>query len=169
MLLALAASLMATPAAFTLPAPAANALRQQLERMNAAALRDDDDAVVKSMYPKLVQAMGGSAQARKKVEEMRLGIKADGAVALSAKVGAIRGCDRVRKQVQCVVEGTQVIRVTGGRLFVGTETIAFSDDGGARWTFLSGGQDPEVLRSMFPELSPGLPLRPSVPPRFESD
>jgi len=167
--LLLAASMAATPPAFNLPESAARALRQQLEQMTDAALREDDDAVVRAMYPRVVQAMGGTAQARRQVEAARLGVKSDGATVLSSKVGAIRGCAKARKQIQCVVEGTLVMRVAGGRLHVETDTVAFSGDGGANWTFFAGGQDPAALRAALPELSLSLPLRPRSPPKFERE
>jgi hypothetical protein len=98
-----------------------------------------------------------------------MSMKSDGATILTATVGEVRGCAKAGKQIQCVVEGTQVIRVSGGRLLAKTETLAFSSDDGAHWTFLGGGQEPAVLRETLPELSPMLPLRPRSTPSFERD
>lgn len=171
--LLLAVTLTASPppkaGVFTLPEAASRTLREQLARMNEAAVRADDAAVVRSMYPRVVQAMGGRTEAQRKVEKTRLSMNSDGATILSATVGEVRGCAKAGKQIQCVVEGTQVIRVSGGRLLAETETLAFSSDDGAHWTFLGGGQDPAVLRAALPELSSVLPLRPRSAPKFERD
>lgn len=152
---------------FALSEAAAVVLRQQLQQMTDAAQQGDDAAVVRFMYPRVVEAMGGRAAAEQQVEATRRGLSADGAEVASVTVGGIRGCARARKQIQCVIEGAQEIRVSGGRLRAQTETLAFSSDGGKHWTFLSGGQDPATLRAMLPELDRALPIRPRAKPTFE--
>lgn len=152
---------------FALSEAAAVVLRRQLQQMTDAAQRGDDAAVVRFMYPRVVQAMGGRAAAEQQVEAARRSLSADGAEVASVTVGDIRGCARARKQIQCVIEGAQEIRVSGGRLRAQTETLAFSSDDGKHWTFLSGGQDPATLRTMLPELDRALPIRPRAKPTFQ--
>jgi hypothetical protein len=154
---------------FTLSEPAKQALREQAQQMMDAAKKEDDAVVLRFMYPKVVEKMGGIEQTRKMVEAARLSMKKDGATLISTAIGDIRGCEKVDAQFQCVIEGTQVIRISGGRLASQTEMLAFSDDGGKNWTFLHGGQDPKVLRTNLPELSPNLPLRAEQQPKFEKD
>ena len=170
-LLVVAAIATAAPAsgAYELPEAAARALREQAHQMTDAALNEDDAAVVRHMYPRVVQAMGGAEQAQRRVEAARLGIKRDGASVVSATYGSVRACARVPAQVQCLLAGKQVIQIGGGRLLQDTETLAFSADGGKSWTFLSVAQEPASLRAALPELSPSLPLRRQPAPVFERE
>lgn len=151
-----------------LPEAAARALREQLQAMNDAGRRGDRAALVAAMHPRIVQELGGRQRAMEQLAELEKGMKAQGAVVEEAKVKGVRACVRAGNQLQCLVEGTQLIRVPGGNLRGETETVAFSDDGGRRWTFVASGQSPEALRQGLPELAPELPLRDVPPPRFEA-
>jgi hypothetical protein len=166
-LLVFTAAVLLAAEKFTLPEAAKQALREQAQQMMDAALRDDDAALVQRMYPKVVEKMGGPEKARKIIEASRQNLKNEGATVISSTIGDIRECKEIKTQIQCVIDGTQVMRISGGRLVTQTETLAFSDDDGKHWTFFNGGQDPEALRRNLPELSPDLPLRKQLPPKFE--
>jgi hypothetical protein len=159
--------LVAGAQSFTLPEAAARSLRQQFDQMSQAALRKDDGAVVKAMYPPVVRGMGGEAQVLRMLEDARHEIEAGGGVITSTLV-AIRKCARQSAQIQCLLHGKQIIRVPEGRLESDTATLAFSDDGGVRWTFVDAGQDRRI-RKALPEVSPDLPLRRQPPPRLQAE
>jgi hypothetical protein len=154
---------------FTLSKAAEQALREQAKQMADAAQREDDAAVVRFMYPKVVKIMGGEEQARKKVEAARLSVKTSGGSIISTATGDIRGCVKAPEGIQCVLDGNQIMRISGIRLNTSTETLAFSSDDGGHWTFLNGGQGPEALRKNLPELSPDLPLRKQAEPKIEQN
>lgn len=156
------------PAAAPLSAKAESALRAQTTRLFDAWIRGDDEEFVRSLYPGLVRALGGSPRAVETIRSQRAQLAQAGFSTTTSTVGKVRSCVRVAKELQCVVEGSQVMRTPKGRLTVQTATIAFSKDGGVRWTFLSISSDDDV-RKTFPEVSAELPLALDEAPQLEPE
>lgn len=150
-----------------LAAEARRALFDQASRMAEAALRSDHVAFTDFMYPRVVREAGGREAMVAKLQQMERGMKADGAQIVESKVIKVLACVQTPKQVQCVLDQRQGIRVRDGLIRNQSDLLAFSDDLGKRWTFLGAGQSPAAIRSFLPELSPVLPLRDPIPPRLE--
>jgi hypothetical protein len=150
--------------AYPLPAAERQELRRQLEEMNAAARRGDDARVLKYLHEAVVQGLGGPAAALQSMARVREQMKADGAEIQRSDVSdAPPPCVRSADRIQCVVAGAQYLRMTGTTYLGATQTLAFSSDGGKRWTFASV-VDPDALRAQLPEVSRDLPLKKMPPP-----
>lgn len=152
-----------------LEAPQLQALRKSAIAMRDAAVANDAKALVATMYPGAIKAMGGEAEARKLVNEtMEQGRK--GMLQLtSADVAPPHFCTRTPDGgLQCVLKQTNHYLHDGKKLFTVADVIALSADKGATWTFLSASANSiERLRRSMPELSADLPISPQRAPAPE--
>jgi len=170
-LLAPAVSAQTRPAAGakgTLSAEAAGQLRAQAEECVRAFMENDFERLAFYTHPKVVEIVGGRermvAFLRKGVEEM----KAEGFETLSYTPGAPTQVLRLGRQTYAVVPATLRMRAPKGVLVSESFMIAVSDDGGRRWTFVSGsGAEPAKLKVLFPAAASRLKLPTPKPITFE--
>ena len=133
---------------------AMRALLDQASKMTEAYLRSDYVAMVDFTYPPLVRELGGReaavAKFRKMDQEMAASFGSYEIV--ESKAGKVLACARTpKKQLQCVLDQRQTVRIAYvGLIRSQIDLLAFSDDGGKRWTFQGEARMPRGSGNRFP-------------------
>jgi hypothetical protein len=128
------------------------AARDHADKCAQAVIREDFDQLVKYMYPKAVEKIGG----KEKVIAVIQQTKKLGMTPKAASIGEIPEIKESHGQQFAAVPETIEFSTAGGSLRMESTMLGISDDGGRNWTFIDSAGSPANAK-LIHELVPNLP------------
>jgi hypothetical protein len=144
------------------------AVKSAAKRMGDALVKKDIKTSVKTTYPKVVEATeGGLAKIQAELEKQIAAIEQAGNKIVSAWPGEASVIIDTAGEYQCTIPQYMKMRLSNGMLTTQTTLIGLSPDKGKTWYFIDAvDKTLNQWRSVFPNLSSKLVLKPSPEPKF---
>lgn len=129
-------------------------VRTQANEMGKAFIGGDYQTFVRYTYPQLVKVMGGEMMMMAQLKKMSDDMKAQGMSCKRISFGDVSPVVKSQNELQCTLsQQTEIVLASGG-LITSSTLIAFSTDGGVRWTFMdTSNKDEATIRKLLPNLS----------------
>ena len=145
------------------------AVKAAAKHMNDALVRKDLKTFVKTTYPKVVeQTEGGLEKIQAELEKQIAALEKAGNKILSAWPGEASAIIDTAGEYQCTIPQYMKMQLDNGKLTTQTTLIGLSSDKGKTWYFIDAtDKSLSQWRSLFPNISSQLVLRPAAEPKFE--
>ncbi|MBL7683988.1 MAG: hypothetical protein JNK00_11570 [Flavipsychrobacter sp.] len=144
------------------------AVKIAAKKMNDALVKKNLHDFVKTTYPKVVESTpGGAEKIEKDLQSQIASIENQGSKILAAWPGDATAIIDTAGEYQCTIPQYMKMKLENGIITTQTTLIALSPDKGKTWYFIDATD--KVLskwRSVFPNLSSKLLIRPAPEPTF---
>lgn len=159
-----------TPSIHAQVKDAANNLKHEAEVMGKAFIDEDYTTFAKYTYPKLVQAMGGTAKYKETLGQAKSQLASQGMTITKISVDEPSKVVKSGTEVQSTIPQHTEIKMRQGRLTVTSTLIAISRDNGVTWTFLdTSNKDMTLIRKLLANLSKDITIPPPQQPVHYND
>lgn len=149
--------------------PIKKRVKEDVDAMNAALIKNDLEKVLDLTHPKAIELTGGRkdtlAAMKKGMDEM----KAQGTVVQSAESDEPSDPVPSGSSLFIVAPHTIVMKVKGGKLRAKAFVIGVSSDKGKSWKYVNGGVGTEAIKKVIPDLPKELKLPEESKPVFERE
>lgn len=137
--------------------------------MGAATISGDFEKVINLTNPKIVELMGGKANAISATSQAIQGLKGDGFVLTSYAVHDPSQVLRDGKRVFVIIPTQTSMQTPKGLAHMNGYLLGLSEDDGATWSFADGAgmKNDELRKTVFPDLPSKLVLPVINPPTID--
>lgn len=144
-----------------------NRIRKGAVVAGASLVKADYKVFADSMYPRLLELLGGSEQLIAMLEAGREQMRSTGADIVAMEVKDVSAPVVAGSEKHAVVTYTLQMAVSGGTLYQEAYLLAISQDDGSTWTYVDGnGLSPEKVGILLPDFNKALVLPDKSEPRF---
>lgn len=119
------------------------------------------------MHPKVIEMAGGKAKLIERMDTVNAVASQFGAEIKKILIGNPGSIVKYKKELQSTLPQFTEMKTGFGNLTLETTLIAISRDGGKHWYFIDTSiYNMNDVKKALPDLSPGLVIPPSKPPKF---
>lgn len=144
-------------------------VKEKVEEINRAAIKDDFGKVADLTHPNLVRLMGGREKMISTMESAVKEMKSNGFVIRSARVDDPSDPIATGQELFVVVPFVLEMKVPGGKVLAKSFVIGVSSDKGKSWAFVNGDLDINAVKQVLPTLPNQLKLPEKQKPVFEKE
>ena len=134
-------------------------VRRQADAVAKAVVNGNYKLITNSMYPKMVQQMGGRDKVLQQTTAVFTQMLASGLTIANAVAGPPGKFYRAGNEIHCLVPETISLKTPNGIASIRSNLLAVSKDGGKRWTFLDLNKNTiAAIPQMFPRFNKALKI-----------
>ena len=142
-------------------------IKIQAMDMAGALVKNDFNAFLKYMHPKVIEIAGGTQKLKNNMDSADAMMKLFAMEFKKIIIGHPGEIITYKEQLQCVVPQSTNMKSPLGELYVETSLIAICMDKGKRWYFIDTNiYKVDKLKTALPDLSPKLIILPQKEPKF---